>query len=256
MKLIFATFFIVTVTSFSQTQLEMDQAFGEKYLDAVKEMDRVYNQILIEFENDTNFIEKLEVSQQLWIKFRDAELEMKFPESDKRYYYGSVYPMCAAIYLEHLTKERTKKLMEWLTPIPEGDVCQGSIKHREINENDISIEKIENFEIQELLNGIEILKEFKTAELSVRIMALGNLPGSAGFVNGEITHDLFIAVSEFDELPKQNLFRISELYNPKFESIEPLEDTKLMIEISFGKLGERERIKFELTIDELIKISR
>lgn len=218
-------------------------------------MNRVYNQILIEYENDTNFIEKLEVSQQLWIKFRDAELEMKFPESDKRYY-GSMYPMCASGYLEQLTKERTKKLLEWLMPMPEGEGCIGSIKYREINENDISIERIENFEIQELLNGIEILKEFKTAELSVRIMALGNLSGSARFANDEITHDLFIAVSEFDELPKQNLFRISELYNPKFESIEPLEDTKLMIEISFGKLGEREKVKYELTIDELIKISR
>ncbi len=257
MKQIIITFFIftITLTSFSQTQLEMNQEINEKYLNADKELNRIYNQILSEYQNDTNFIEKLKSSQRLWIKFRDAELEMKFPESDKRYY-GSMYPMCASGYLEQLTKERTIKLLEWLKPIPEGEGCVGSRKYIEINENDISIKKIENSEIKRLLNGIELLKEFKTSELSVRIMTLGNLSGSAGFANGEITHDLFIAVSELDELPKQNLFRISGFYNPKFESVDSLNDTKLIIEILYGKVGEREKVNFELTIDELIKTSR
>lgn len=232
----------------------MNQTAGEKYSMADKEMNRVFNQILIDYKNDSNFIEKLKVSQRLWIKFRDAELEMKFPESDKRYY-GSMYPMCASGYLEQLTKERTKKLMEWLNPIPEGECCGGSIKYRDITEKSISIEKIENFEVQRLLNGIEILKEFKTPELSVRIMTLGNLPGSAGFANGEVTNDLFFAVSEFGELPEQILFRVSEFYNPKIETIDITDIKKPIIKISFGNSGERQYMIFEMTINEL-KTSR
>lgn len=247
-------FFIIALASFSQTQLNMNQTAGEKYSMADKEMNRVFNQILIDYKNDSNFIEKLKVSQRLWIKFRDAELEMKFPESDKRYY-GSMYPMCASGYLEQLTKERTKKLMEWLNPIPEGECCGGSIKYRDITEKSISIEKIENFEVQRLLNGIEILKEFKTPELSVRIMTLGNLPGSAGFANGEVTNDLFFAVSEFGELPEQILFRVSEFYNPKIETIDITDIKKPIIKISFGNSGERQYMIFEMTINEL-KTSR
>lgn len=256
MKHLLTTFFfiIIALASFSQTQLNMNQTAGEKYSMADKEMNRVFNQILIDYKNDSNFIEKLKVSQRLWIKFRDAELEMKFPESDKRYY-GSMYPMCASGYLEQLTKERTKKLMEWLNPIPEGECCGGSIKYRDITEKSISIEKIENFEVQRLLNGIEILKEFKTPELSVRIMTLGNLPGSAGFANGEVTNDLFFAVSEFGELPEQILFRVSEFYNPKIETIDITDIKKPIIKISFGNSGERQYMIFEMTINEL-KTSR
>lgn len=257
MKQIFtALFFIITaLTSFSQTQMEMNQNAGERYTVADKELDRVYNQILIDYKNDSNLIEKLKISQRLWIKFRDAELEMKFPEPDKRFNYGSMYSMCASGYLEQLTKERTKKLMEWLAPIPEGEGCAGSLKHREKNETDISIEKIENWEIQRLLNGIEIIKEFKTSELSVRIMTLGNLAGSAGFDNGEITSDLYFAVSEFDELPEQNLFRISEFLTPKIETVDTSDNKKPIIKISFGKSGERQFMTFEITINEL-KTSR
>lgn len=256
MKQLLTAFFlnIIALTSFSQTQMEINQDANKKYLNADDELNRVYKQILVDYQNDTIFIEKLKSSQRLWIKFRDAELEMKFPESDKGYY-GSVYPMCVSGYLEQLTKERTKKLMDWLNPLPEGEVCSGSIKFREINNNDFSIEKIEDFELQRLLNGIEILKEFKTPELSVRIMTLGNLPGSAGFDNGEITTDLYFAISEFDELPEQNLFRVSEFLNPKIETVDTSDNNKPIIKISFGKSGERQFMTFEITINEL-KTSR
>lgn len=257
MKQTIITFFliIITLTSFSQTQMEMNQELNENYLKTDKELKGVYIQILSEYKTDTNFIEKLKASQLLWVKFRDTELEMKFPEPDKSYY-GSIFPMCVSEYLTELTKQRTKKLNEWLKPNIEGDVCGGSLKYRELKKDEISIEKIGNFKIQSLLNGIKILEEFKTSELSVRIMALGNLPGDAGFANGEITHDLFFAVSEFNEYPKQNLFRVERFYNPKIESINSANNLKPDIEISFGQLGKRERIKFELTIDELIRTRR
>ena len=257
MKQIIIAFFLtfIALTLFSQTQSKLNQESNKRYKNSDKELNKVYNQILTEYQSDTNFIEKLKSSQNLWIKFRDAEVEMKYPESDKSYY-GSIFPMCFSEYLSELNKQRTRKLKEWLKPHIEGDVCGGSLKYREIKKDEISIEKIENHEIQELLNGLEILKEFKTTELSVRIIALGNLPGSAGFANGEITHDLFIAVSEFDELPEQNLFRISEFYNPKIETIDSSDIKKPIIEISFGNSTERRRIKFDLTINELIKTSR
>lgn len=121
---------------------------------------------------------------------------------------------------------------------------------KKLNGN-ISIEKIEEIKIIRFSSDFELLKEFKTSDLSVRVIALGNNPGSAGFDNGEITSDLYFAVSEFDEYPTQNLFRISDFYNPKIESVDKTNNLKPIIEISHGESDERQKIKFKLTINEL-----
>lgn len=120
----------LSLTSFSQTQFEMNQEEREKYLIADKELNDVYKQILTDYKNDSTFIEKLKVSQRLWIKFRDAELDMKFPVADKLMEYGSMYPMCASGYLTKLTNQRIETLKEWLEPFPEGEGCSGSVMFR------------------------------------------------------------------------------------------------------------------------------
>ena len=66
----------LTVNSFSQSQMEMNQSASNNYLKADRELNRVYKQILTDYKNDSTFIKKLKVSQRLWIRFRDAELEM------------------------------------------------------------------------------------------------------------------------------------------------------------------------------------
>ena len=66
----------LTVNSFSQSQMEMNQNASNNYLKADRELNRVYKQILTDYKNDSTFIKKLKVSQRLWIRFRDAELEM------------------------------------------------------------------------------------------------------------------------------------------------------------------------------------
>ncbi|WP_420798034.1 lysozyme inhibitor LprI family protein [Pasteurella atlantica] len=64
----------------------------------------MYQAILSEYKADSLFIEKLKKSQRLWVKFRDAELEMKYPVSENvnpRVIYGSMYPTLSAIYLKN-----------------------------------------------------------------------------------------------------------------------------------------------------------
>ena len=73
------------------------------------------------------FVKNLKSAQRIWIKFRDAELEMKYPNY-KELYYGSSHAMCSAIFLKGMTVERTKKLSIWLTGVEEGDICAGSVK--------------------------------------------------------------------------------------------------------------------------------
>ncbi|WP_417289917.1 lysozyme inhibitor LprI family protein [Corallibacter sp.] len=122
-------FIILTLTfnCFSQTQTEMNQEAYDLFHEADKELNNVYNKILTTYKSDSIFIENLKKSQRIWIKFRDSELEMKYPNY-KASYYGSSHPMCRAFYLKELTEERTKKLKVWLNGIEEGDMCSGSVK--------------------------------------------------------------------------------------------------------------------------------
>jgi uncharacterized protein YecT (DUF1311 family) len=113
--------------SFCQTQLEMNEAEHQKYLKADKELNQVYKQILSEYRSDTAFIQSLKTSQRLWVQFRDAEMKMMYPDREPSYY-GSIHPMCWAIYKTELTNDRIKKLRKWLNGQEEGDSCSPSIR--------------------------------------------------------------------------------------------------------------------------------
>ena len=120
----------IYLTGFSQTQTDMNKdAFGSNKK-ADKELNETYKTILSMYKSDTVFIKNLKASQRIWIVFRDAELKVKFPETEPRYY-GSVYPMCVSSYLEKLTRERITTLKEWIDGIDEGDACKGSVRIKE-----------------------------------------------------------------------------------------------------------------------------
>jgi uncharacterized protein YecT (DUF1311 family) len=93
------------------------------------ELNRVYRELQIRYKDDPDFLMKLRAAQTAWIKFRDAQLEMKFPPHPKEpYYYGSVFPMCSMLYLHQLTSDRLDTLKDWLAGSSDGDVCVGSVK--------------------------------------------------------------------------------------------------------------------------------
>tara|TARA_R110001583_G_scaffold113965_2_gene264421 strand:+ start:836 stop:1228 length:393 start_codon:yes stop_codon:yes gene_type:complete len=122
--LLFLTF---SLSSFSQNQAELNKIANLEYSKADKDLNNIYQHILTEYKTDKIFVENLKKSQRIWIEFRDAELEMKYPKRESGYY-GSVHPMCIAFYLKELTERRTKNLKVWKSGIEEGDVCIGSVK--------------------------------------------------------------------------------------------------------------------------------
>ena len=239
----------------AQTQSEMNEAEMRDYKVADQELNSVYNQILNDYNEDINFIAKLKTSQLQWIKFRDTEVEMKYPEPDKQSSYGTMFPMCKYNYLTMLTVERTKKLNEWLNPIANGEGCSGSVKDRDVINNVLKVERIKDIRFAEFICYLEILKEFKTNDLIVRIIQVSNESGSAGFPNGEVTHNLYISVSEFGEYYIGNVFMIPNLYNIMIGRIETTNSKAPTIEISFGISEPQEKVKLVLTTDEIKKAS-
>jgi uncharacterized protein YecT (DUF1311 family) len=114
--------FFICLTGFSQTQTEINQNADEAYKKADKELNSIYQKILTDRKSDTVFIQNFKSSQRIWIKFRDAELKVKYPEREPGNY-GSMLPMCISIFLEKLTEERIATLKTYLEISKEENFC-------------------------------------------------------------------------------------------------------------------------------------
>jgi len=105
----------------------MNQQAYASYNKADKKLNTVYQKILVKYKTDKLFVANLKKSQRIWISFRDAEMDMKYPSYPNQNY-GSIHPTCRAVYLTELTEMRIKTLNVWLNGIKEGDACSGSVK--------------------------------------------------------------------------------------------------------------------------------
>jgi uncharacterized protein YecT (DUF1311 family) len=128
-KSFFAVIAIVVFCTigFGQTQAELNEIEHTDYLKVEKELNNVYNKILKEYKTDTVFKKNFRAAQKVWLKLRDAEMQVKFPDTNNRRY-GSVLPMCWWLYLAELTQSRIEYLKAWIDGTEEGDNCAGSIK--------------------------------------------------------------------------------------------------------------------------------
>ena len=111
MRVIFLVFFLLfTTTLKSQTQIELNFKWCDKYKEADKELNLVYQNILNEYSKDTLFIKNLKDTQNNWIKLKESDMELYMPTLDD---WGSSRAMCRCQFLIDLTKERTKFLRKW-----------------------------------------------------------------------------------------------------------------------------------------------
>lgn len=111
----------------AQTQGTLNQRAKDGYEATERELNQTYQALLKQYAADTVFITAVRVAQRTWIKFRDAELAMMYPAHHTG---GSALPMCKAAYLETLTRQRISTLRQWVDGMPEGDLCQGSIRNK------------------------------------------------------------------------------------------------------------------------------
>lgn len=124
--ILISIFSVLFINLFGQTQFDMNAKSKKRFEKADKDLNQIYLKLLQSYKKDTAFIRSLKEAQRQWVKFRDAQVKMKYPSS--RDTYGSVLPMCLDYYLEELTINRIKELKPWIDGIEEGDVCSGSIK--------------------------------------------------------------------------------------------------------------------------------
>lgn len=126
-RILFILFLTFNLSCFSQTQAEMNKEASAEFNESDKQLNEIYKTILSEYKTDTFFVENLKKSQRIWIQFRDAEMEMKYPNYPEKIY-GSIHPTCRAFYLKELTDNRIKTLNIWVSGTAEGEVCNGSVR--------------------------------------------------------------------------------------------------------------------------------
>ena len=119
---------LAAINLLAQTQSAMNRDACTQYTQADHALNAAYTKILKDYAKDAQFLAKLKQAQRAWVAFRDAQLEARFPKADKQSEYGSAYPTCRCSLLTELTEQRTKELKVWVDGIPEGDVCNGSVK--------------------------------------------------------------------------------------------------------------------------------
>lgn len=110
-----------------QSQGEINRISNNGLQGSKAELEGTINRINALYSNDQDFIAAFKISNEVWVKYRDAQLKMKFPAKNPRESYGSMYSMCFSGYLEELTRNRIKELRIWANEVQEGEVCAGSV---------------------------------------------------------------------------------------------------------------------------------
>ena len=78
---------------FAQSQGEMNEDAVKNYQKSDKELNKIYQNILKEYAEDSAFIKNLKNVQRIWVQFRDAEMKAMYPDQEPGYY-GNVQPVC------------------------------------------------------------------------------------------------------------------------------------------------------------------
>jgi uncharacterized protein YecT (DUF1311 family) len=97
-------------------QLQMNQCGYEEFQKKDKALNNVYKALKSKYKNDKKYLNNLKISQSLWIKFRDAELDLIFTckDEDKRLCFGSIYPLLFNTKKAYITQQRTEILKSYV----------------------------------------------------------------------------------------------------------------------------------------------
>ncbi len=99
------------------------------YLKAKKGLDDMVKNIQEEYAKYPLFLKKFQKAQDEWVSYREAQLEMIFPEADKGEY-GSLYPTCRCNWLVGFTNERLDFLVKFVANTNDGESCGGAVNSK------------------------------------------------------------------------------------------------------------------------------
>jgi len=118
--------FACSIDLCAQSMVEITEEARLQFQRADKDLNTAYLDLKMKYKNYPNFIEKLKIAQRLWIKYRDALIDMQFPSNEPRLAYGSMYSLCMLDFKTELTLKRTYELLNYMNN-GDGDDCGGPV---------------------------------------------------------------------------------------------------------------------------------
>ena len=94
-----------------------------------KDVDDLVKKITKEYAKDAAFLPKFKKAQAAWLTYQDTQMDMIFPETDKKVY-GALYTTCRCNWLIDMTTQRFDFLLKWISNFDDGDACGGSINSK------------------------------------------------------------------------------------------------------------------------------
>ena len=125
------TVFALSLSAQAPINAVTDQAPNScsDYQKIKKDLEDLVKKITNEYAKDRVFIAKFKKAQIAWEMYREAQLEMIFPETNKTEY-GTLYTTCRCNWLIEMTYHRFDFLLKWISNFDEGDVCAGSVNNK------------------------------------------------------------------------------------------------------------------------------
>jgi uncharacterized protein YecT (DUF1311 family) len=110
-------------------QIDQSRNSCSDYLKSKKGMEDMVKNIQEEYGKYPLFLKKFQKAQDEWVSYREAQLEMLFPEADKAQY-GSFYPTCRCNWLVEFTNERMDFLVKFVANTYDVESCGGSVNSK------------------------------------------------------------------------------------------------------------------------------
>ncbi|WP_456427191.1 hypothetical protein [Rhodocaloribacter sp.] len=100
------------------------------------------------------------------------------------------------------------------------------------------------------MNRIECMGRQAGDDLILKVMSVENVPGSAGQNSCEVSHDIYLAISEYGELPEQSLFILRDVLYPKVERL-GLDNGDPVVYLSVGVKEQRQVYRVTVTLEDV-----
>jgi uncharacterized protein YecT (DUF1311 family) len=129
--LLFMLCMSTSICAAQETAPQIDQSRNScsDYLKSKKSMEDMVKNIQEEYAKYPLFLKKFQKAQDEWASYRDAQLEMIFPETDKAQY-GSFYPTCRCNWLVEFTNERMDFLVKFVANTYDVESCGGAVNSK------------------------------------------------------------------------------------------------------------------------------
>jgi uncharacterized protein YecT (DUF1311 family) len=131
LTLFFTLFIGVTINHAQNAKPYIDQSRNScsDYLKSKKGLEDMVKNIQEEYAKYPLFLKKFQKAQDEWASYKDAQLEMLFPEADKAEY-GAFYPTCRCNWLVEFTNQRVDFLVQFVSNTYDVESCGGAVNSK------------------------------------------------------------------------------------------------------------------------------